>query len=315
MLRALEGQALLDVGVAAKRRAENGEPLMGWRERPISDPDGVVGFALLRCKSRWLLACRVPHSRFATVELDARVGPQCLRICQVQLVDALGGGDDVRVVEIRKDGLPIPQLPLHLFKRGVLSKREQGGHQRISLFSALTLHDAVGSPLPISPCVGTGGPVELPSVREERPELWAGMQSRKHCLPRNMIIGANRVDGQNCCTRVDFSCSPEDAWQRLSARTSAEAVLVRQARRLQSQREGLRERPPYKPPQNVAYYKGPDAASIRLLQSDDPSNAEGSEGRGWHVGLCKALRGAVQELAIDLVVQEDSEVLVGRVVF
>ena len=73
----------------------------------------------------------------------------------------------------------------------------------------------------------------------------------------------------------------------------------------------MRERPPYKPPQNVAYYKGPDAASIRLLQSDDPSNAEGSEGRGWHVGLCKALRGAVQELAIDLVVQEDSEVLVG----
>ena len=61
--------------------------------------------------------------------------------------------------------------------------------------------------------------------------------------------------------------------------------------------------PPYKPPQNVAHHKGSDAASRRLLQSDHPANTDCSEGRGWHVGLCKALCGAVQELAIDLVVQ------------
>ena len=59
------------------------------------------------------------------------------------------------------------------------------------------------------------------------------MQGRQHCLPRNVIIGAH--------CGVDFSCSPEDAWQSLSASTSAEAVLVRQAGSLESQREGLRE--------------------------------------------------------------------------
>ena len=63
MLLALEGQALLDVGVAAKRRAENGEPLMGWRERPISDPDGVVGFALAALQVP--VAPRLPRSTLA----------------------------------------------------------------------------------------------------------------------------------------------------------------------------------------------------------------------------------------------------------
>ena len=200
-------------------------PYLGRRERPIPNPQGGVSLPPQRFNAWWLLACRVPNSRFAAVELDVHVGPQCELVRSVQLIDPLRGGDDIGVVEVRKDGLPVPQLPLHLFKRRVLSQREQGGHQRISLFTA------VGSPLPISPCVGAGGTVELPSVWEERLELRAGMQGRQHCLPRNVIIGAHCVHGQDCCTRVDFSCSPEDAWQSLSASTSAEAVLVRQAGR------------------------------------------------------------------------------------
>ena len=245
MFVAFECQAVLDVGVAADRRAEDSEPLLGWRERPIPDPHGGVSLALQCGDARRLLACRVPDSRLAAVELDVRVGPQGPLVRRVQLVDPLRGGDDVRVVEIRTDGLPIPQLPLHLCKRGVLSEREQGGHQRISLFSALRLRDAVGSPLPIGPCVRAGSTVELPGVSEERPELWAGMQGSQHCLPGNVIIGTHCIDGQDRCTRVDFSCSSQDSWQCLSASTSAEAVLERQTGSFESQRESLREHPPH----------------------------------------------------------------------
>ena len=77
MLFAFECQALLDVGVTAERRAENTEPLLGRRERPIPNPHGGVSLAPQRCNARWLLACRVPNSRFAAVELDAHVGSQC----------------------------------------------------------------------------------------------------------------------------------------------------------------------------------------------------------------------------------------------
>ena len=81
------------------------------------------------CNARLLLACRT------TVELDARMGPQCPLERHMQLVDPLRGGDDIRVVEIRKDGFPVPQLPLHLF-RGV-ERASTGEHQRVSLFSAI----------------------------------------------------------------------------------------------------------------------------------------------------------------------------------
>ena len=41
------------------------------------------------------------------------------------------------------------------------------------------------------------------------------------------------------------------------------------------------------------------------------ANADCSKSRGWHIGLRKALRSAVQELATDHVVQKDAKVLVG----
>ncbi|CAE7193208.1 unnamed protein product, partial [Symbiodinium sp. KB8] len=46
MFVAFECQAVLDVGVAADRRAEDSEPLLGWRERPIPDPHGGASLAL-----------------------------------------------------------------------------------------------------------------------------------------------------------------------------------------------------------------------------------------------------------------------------
>ena len=52
MLSASEVQALLDVGVAAERRAKNSEPLLGWRERPIADPCGGVSLALHHLNTR-----------------------------------------------------------------------------------------------------------------------------------------------------------------------------------------------------------------------------------------------------------------------
>ena len=58
MLLPFECQALLDVGVTAERRAENTEPLLGRRERPIPNPHGGVSLAPQRCNARWLLACR-----------------------------------------------------------------------------------------------------------------------------------------------------------------------------------------------------------------------------------------------------------------
>ena len=63
MFVAFECQAVLDVGVAADRRAEDSEPLLGWRERPIPDPHGGVSLALQCGNARRLLACRVPDSR------------------------------------------------------------------------------------------------------------------------------------------------------------------------------------------------------------------------------------------------------------
>ena len=62
MFVAFECQAVLDVGVAADRRAEDSEPLLGWRERPIPDPHGGASLALQCGNARWLLACRVPSS-------------------------------------------------------------------------------------------------------------------------------------------------------------------------------------------------------------------------------------------------------------
>ena len=111
--------------------------------------------------------------------------------------------------------------------------------------------------------------------------------------------------------RVDFGCGPQDAWQSPSTGTRAQAILVRQACSLEARCEGLRNGASHQSPQHVTNDKGADATSIRLLQRDDAADADGSKGRGRHIDLREAPRGAMQELAVVLVLQKDTEVLVG----
>ena len=70
----------------------------------------------------------IPAARFGAIELHPRVSPQSKPVGRIKLTHPFQRGDDVCVVQTRRDGLTVPELGLHLLKRGLLGKGIQCGH-------------------------------------------------------------------------------------------------------------------------------------------------------------------------------------------
>ena len=90
--------------------------------------------------------------------------PKCSTVTLVEFPHSLRRGDDVSVVEIRKDGLAFTQCRLNIMQGWLLGKCVQGWHQRISLFAALALGYVVASGIAVDPRVNAWRSIKL--VRE-----------------------------------------------------------------------------------------------------------------------------------------------------
>ena len=136
------------------------------------------------------------------------------------------------------------------------------------------------------------------------------MQGVEHGTTRHMVEGPNGVNRENRCSGARLGGCTEQSANSLSADTGAQAVLVGHTGCLKVRREVLRQDPPNKSPQHVADYKRPHAA-IRLAQGDKASDPETLKYDGWDGGVGKPTGGAIQQASVLLVVQKDSEVLIG----
>eukprot|EP00439_Symbiodinium_sp_Y106_P071984 s391_g13.t1 len=94
-------------GVVSEGGPEHLEPLALRGEGPVGD----VG---------WFLAGSIPDPGLALVQPDTRMGPKRGDEGIVEHPDAFWRGDDVNVVEERKDGLSILELSVQVVQGGVL---------------------------------------------------------------------------------------------------------------------------------------------------------------------------------------------------
>ena len=153
MLSPFKPKSTLDVGLMPQRRAQDVQPLLVGGEGPIPNPDRILRIALKVGDVWGFLACCVPDPGFAGVQLYAGVLPQSSLKGGKDRPDTLRGGDDVDVVQERKQGLAFRQQGLHIGKCWVLSKGIQSGHKGVTLFTAFRLQDLVRHTSVIIPVV------------------------------------------------------------------------------------------------------------------------------------------------------------------
>ena len=101
---------MLDEGLASKRGTEDLDTLLAGGQGPGASPDCVPAGHLEVSDVRRFLTSGVPDARFPGIELYARLAPQGLLHGGVHCRSALGGRDDVSVVQKGKNGFAIPQM-------------------------------------------------------------------------------------------------------------------------------------------------------------------------------------------------------------
>ena len=111
---------------AQAARRDTGQLQHHARRRSLLRGEGLVaypdGFGI-GCKVGdvgWFLAGSIPDPGLALVQPDTRMGPKRGGEGIVEHPDASWRGDNVNVVEERKDGLPILELSVQVLQGGVL---------------------------------------------------------------------------------------------------------------------------------------------------------------------------------------------------
>ena len=141
----------------------------------------------------------------------------------------------------------------------------------------------------VVPNVRAGRGVELPHVRKEAREVRATVQGGEDRGPRDVVVGANAVDADDCGLVIQGQPCSDRPCECLGTSPCGERKLVWCAGGVKRSAEGLGQRAGKEPAEGVAEHEAPDA-SVAFTQGDHSAEAKGVENRGWDRCIDELLR-------------------------
>ena len=142
----------------------------------------------------------------------------------VQLGCAFGGADDVDVVQVRCQQLPITQVGSRLNECMVLPQCIQGGGKWVTLFDPFPLGDLVVLAKVVPPMILGGVPIHGTGERDQLRDMLA--KGREHGVARDAIVCSPAIDGYDGGSGIQVDCCAQRAGQGIHAGTRLEGELI-----------------------------------------------------------------------------------------
>ena len=151
--------------------------------------------------------------------------PACAAMERVRAVyRSAARSDDVDVVQVRCQQLPVTQVGSRLSERMVLPQYIQGGGKWVTLFDPFPLGDLVVLAKVVPPMVL--GEVAIHGTGERDQLRYMLAKGREHGVARDAIVCSPAIDGNDGGSGIQVDCCAQHAGQGIHAGTRLEGELI-----------------------------------------------------------------------------------------